>query len=83
MKKIIVVIPEDYINSKKIAKEIFNKTYADISNVKVALDMLLEKEEGEKVDAPTIYTLDNFLMALNDQSVNIEASFITKLNIEM
>jgi len=83
MKKIIVVIPADFVNAKQIAKEIFNKTYADISNVKVALDMLLEKEEGEKVDAPTIYTLDNFLMALNDQTVNIEHSYVTKLNLEM
>lgn len=83
MKQIIVVISADFVNAKQIAKEIFNKNYADISNVKVALEMLLEKEEGEKVDAPTIYTVDNFLLALNDQAIDMENSFVTKLNLEM
>ena len=84
MRKIIVVISADFINAKQIAEEIMGKTYADISNVKLALGMLLEKEEGEEVEEPRFFTIENLLIGLNnDESVSTENSFFTQLNLEM
>lgn len=83
MKQVIVVISANFINAKKVATEINNMIYRDAENVKLALSMLLKKEEDEEVEAPKIFTIDNFLLAINEETIGLDNYFVTKLSLEL
>ena len=87
MKTIIVLIPVDFTNSRKVSELIQNETYTAKKQLECC-DLLitqLNKElgiTGEVKDKPLplMYDLNDFMDECNDQEINMENYFMSYVN---
>lgn len=89
MNDIIVVIPTDYKNAKKIAIQINKRTYHDVESVENALMVLLDTGENDMIksgfgiEKAKIYTLEDFLLAINEDTIRLDGYFVSQLSLEL
>ena len=80
MKERIVLIPADYENAKQIAHEINNKSYRDAIDLHTNLSKSLQAtEDDETPSEPVIYTIDNFILSINDDTIGLDGYFVAKI----
>lgn len=79
MKKVIVIIPVDYHNSRKVCELIENTTYSNFDELdKVLIEHGLNGVEGEIM----FFEISEFMDAVNNQELDILTdSFISYVNI--
>ena len=83
----IVLIPVDYLNSFEIANKVRNQTYKTSTALRIQLAMELKEEEAGEDGSSNIadieiYDLDDFVTAMNAESINTIGTFITYVNFE-
>jgi len=82
MKKVIILIPIDYLNSRKVCEEIEGWNFISEEQVLKRLKRTLEKPKSEKIEQPLIYDLSDFVTGVNDQHLdNLNNYFITYVGI--
>jgi len=83
----IVLIPVEYLNSRKKTEEIEKQVYKTTTALRIQLALELIREnnpevEDGSVDDVLIYPITDFMDACNDQEINLEGYFISYVYFE-
>ena len=93
MKPNIVLIPVEYLNSRKMAEDIENQVYKTTTALRIQLALELISESDPEVENGTepsindivdvlIYPITDFMDACNDQEFAVENYFISYVYFE-
>lgn len=79
---VMVCIPVDYTNSRKVCELIQNCEYDSMVDLRNYLDKELEVDyDDEETEKPIFFDLNDFMDECNDQYLNIENYFISYVEI--
>lgn len=77
---VMVVIPIDFHNARKVCENIQNDTYASSSELREYLNEELDITD-ETEEHPMFFNLNDFMDECNDQYLNMESYFISYVEI--
>lgn len=77
---VMVVIPIDFHNARKVCEHIQNDTYTSSSELRVYLNKELDITD-ETEEHPMFFDLNCFMDECNDQYLNVENYFISYVEI--
>jgi hypothetical protein len=74
-KEFVVLIPVDFDNAKEVANAFIGQTFNSVGLIANKVTAILTNDTEDEDEKVLVYSVENFVRALNRQDINMEGYF--------